>query len=250
MKRTFLVVFLTFLLVSIALSQSWPNLTTIDVGGGNSCGIDGAAQPNTEKAKLNNLKNRFRLPNQPFTPITFTQLQGLNQGHLQGKKIVGYPESSNPNNKRAVSLEGYVNKVFVAGCSTGESCNCGSQEDTICDTHIDVLPTKNTYHKHGHNTYIVEVTQRIRLLASKGLLTSNIGNDWSTGGPDGKSALKKLVGHRVRFSGYLYFDTDHANETWMGDPADKAGKKKQGKPNNWRETAWEVHPVMKIEVLD
>lgn len=245
MKRIFLVAFLIFLLVPIGLSQSWPDLTTIDVGN-KMCGIDGAAQQNSEKAKLNNLKNRFRLPNQPFTPITFTQLQALNQGRLKGKNIVEYPDSSNPNNKRAVSLEGYVNKVAVGGCSSGESCNCGSQENTICDTHIDVLPTKNTKHKDGHNTYIVEITQRIRLLAGKGLLTSNIGSgkDWST------DNLKQLEGHRVRFSGYLYFDTDHANETWMGDPADKAGTKKNGKPNNWRETAWEVHPVMKIEVLD
>lgn len=243
MKRTFLIVFLTFLLVSVGIAQSWPDLSTIDVGN-KSCGMDGAGQPNSEKAKLNNLKNRFRLPNPPFTPITFTQLQGLNQGRLQGKKIVAYPESSNSNNKRAVSLEGYVNKVFVGGCEFGESCNCGSQKDTICDTHIDVLPTKNTSHKNGHNTYIVEVTQRARLLASQGLLTSNIGNDWSTAG------LQQLKGHRVRFSGYLYFDTDHANEAWVADPGDKAGKKKRGKPNNWRETCWEIHPVMKIEVLD
>ena len=244
MKRTSLIVSLTLLLVSFGIAQSWPDLSTIDVGN-KMCGLDGAAG-NAEKARLNSLKNRFRLPNEPFKPITFTELQALNQGRLKGKNIVEYPESSNKNNKRAVSLEGYVQRVSVGGCSSGESCNCGSQVKTICDTHIDVLPTKNTKHKNGHNTYVVEVTQRIRLLASKGLLTSNINNsnDWST------ENLKQLEGHRVRFSGYLYFDTDHANETWMGDPADKAVDKKTGKPNNWRETAWEVHPVMKIEVLN
>lgn len=248
MKKTVVVVLLSFILVSIGAvspsAQSWPNLTTIDIGGGKTCTIDGSAQANTEKARLNNLKNRFHLPDKPFKPITFAQLRALNQGRVKGNKLVEYPASSNPNNKRAVSLEGYVNRVFVAGCSFGESCNCGSQDSAICDTHIDVLPTKNTYYKNGHNTYIVEVTQRGRLLASQGLLTSDIGNDWSTAG------LKQLEGRRVRFSGYLYFDTDHAKEAWAGDPADKVGKRKKGKPNNWRETAWEVHPVMKIEVLD
>jgi hypothetical protein len=244
MKRILPVLLLAFLLVSIGVSQqSWPDLTTIDVGN-KSCSIDGAAQPNTEKAKLNDLKNRFRLPAQPFKLITFAQLQALDQGHIQGTKIVGYPASSNPNNQRAVSLEGYVRRVSVGGCSSGESCNCGAQEGAICDTHINVLPSETTIDKDGHNTYIVEITQRTRILASKGLLSSNIGNDWST------DKLKPLEGHRVRFSGYLYFDTDHVGEAWVSDPDDTVGPKKNGKPNNWRETCWEVHPVMKIEVLN
>ena len=63
-----------------------------------------------------------------------------------------------------------------------------------------------------------------------------------------------MRGHRVRFSGFLYFDTDHAQEAWVNDPDNEIGGKKDRKGrwigNNWRETAWEVHPVMKIEVLD
>jgi hypothetical protein len=225
-----------------------PDLTVIDVGG-KSCGIDGAGAPGSEKAKLNDLKNRFRLPSGNFTPVSFDELLGLPQGvpDAQRKHIINFPGSSDPNNQRAVSLEGFVKRVFVGGCAThgntgGESCNCNTTVQTICDTHINVIPDKNTNDSNGHNTFIVEVTQRMRLLAAKGLLGS-IGNDWSTA-----TLKQKIEGHRVRFSGFLFFDTDHAGQAWVSDPSDTIHSGTKG--DNFRQTCWEVHPVMKIEVLD
>ncbi|SRR6266545_674651 len=159
----------------------------------------------------------------------------------------GSKESSDENNERAVTIEGYIVSVMTGGCSSGESCNCKTQIPKYCDTHINVLPDEDTDKKSGRNVYVVEVTRRIRILASKGLLSSNIGNDWST------AALSKLERHRVRFSGYLYFDTDHSQEAWVNDPENKIGFKKVNgrlKGNNWRQTAWEIHPVMAIKRLD
>src|SRR5438034_7449727 len=81
------------------------DLTTINVGGNKMCGIDGAGAPGSEKAKLNDLKNRFRLPTGSFQPITFDELLALNQGHQNAthKKIIGFPNSGDPNNQRAVT---------------------------------------------------------------------------------------------------------------------------------------------------
>lgn len=230
---------LIFILVVMA-EPAWPDLTTINVGVNKTCSVDGAAAPGSEKARLNRLKNRFQLPSVPVTQITLNQLLALNQGHIQGQHIVGFPDSSAADNQRAISFEGYVLRVSTGGCEAGESCNCKTQETPFCDTHIDVLPAKNTNHAGGRNVYIVEITQRIRILAKQGLLNSNIGsNTWST------AILKaKLEGHRVRFSGFLYFDTDHATEAWVSDPDDVIGG------DNWRQTAWEVHPVMRIQVLN
>jgi hypothetical protein len=226
---------------------TWPNLTNINVGNPQMCNIDGAAQHGTEKAKLNDLKNRFRLPNGSFETVTFDGLLAMKQGHIGGDTIVDFPGSSDLGNTKAVTLEGYGNRVSVGGCASGESCNCKSQNSAFCDTHIDVYPDKNSVTSDGHNMFVVEITQRSRLLAGQGLLSSNVGNDWST------VILKpKLEKHRVRFSGYLYFDTDHSNEAWASDPDDKVKKvDSHGKVTwgNWRQTCWEVHPVMKIEVL-
>jgi hypothetical protein len=228
----------------------WPNLTTLNNfpnPSGNNCTIDGAAQPGSEKAKLNDLKNRFRLPTGPFQSISFGDLLALNQGHVitvnHKKKIVGFPTSSNPNNQRAVTLTGFVQLVFVGGCERhgtggGESCNCNTTVNTLCDTHINVLPQQGVNSAGGRNTYIVEVTERSRRLAAQGLLASNIGNDWST------ATLKsKLEGHVVEFSGFLFFDTDHAGQAWKSDPHNNIDG------DNFRQTAWEVHPVMGIRLV-
>lgn len=235
----------------------WPDLTFIKVGPNKTCGLDGAAG-DQEKARLNNFKNRFRLPSTDFESFTFEDLLALNQGKPNnvGNEIVDFPNSSDHNNQRAVTIEGYVDSVSVGGCSSGESCNCKTQIPQYCDTHINVLPDENTDKTGGRNVYVVEVTRRIRILASKGLLSSNIGNNWST------TALTQLEGHRVRFSGYLYFDTDHSQEAWVNDPENHIGFKKDqnghflrdasGRKigNNWRQTAWEIHPVMAIKVID
>lgn len=87
--------------------------------------------------------------------------------------------------------------------------------------------------------FVGETTDRIRRLASQGLLESNIGNDWSN------RVLKAAMNGRwVRVSGWLFYDKEHALESWNVDPDDDTGR------SNKRGTAWEIHPIMAIEVLD
>jgi hypothetical protein len=80
------------------------------------------------------------------------------------------------------------------------------------------------------------VTERFRRLAAAGLLRSNIGNDWST-----PTLRAKLLRKWVRFYGWLFFDTDHFDQAWGIDSDNTIGG------SNFRETCWEIHPVMGIE---
>lgn len=60
-------------------------------------------------------------------------------------------------------------------------------------------------------------------------------NGWSE-----ESLQNQLVGHWCEFEGWMYFDVGHAEESENISP---------GKPDNWRATAWEIHPVTKITVI-
>jgi hypothetical protein len=216
-----------------AAEGQWPNLDVLDNypnPHGNSCGLNGAAAAGSEKGASNALKNRYRLPESGFASTGLTDIIGLPVG-----TALGPPDSHDPNNERAVSVVGYVLGLRPGGVE-GESCNCRATGINQVDTHIELVLDPGNTDPSGRGMVVVEVTERVRRLAAKGLLQSNIGSDWSL------AQLKaKLPGHWVRFEGWLFYDADHHLESWRVDPADGLGKP------NWRETCWEVHPVMGIE---
>ena len=81
----------------------------------------------------------------------------------------------------------------------------------------------------GFDRVIVEVTPRWRRWAREH------GVDWCL------EALKGLVGKRVHVEGWLLFDLEHGDESENTQP---------GRPENWRRTAWELHPVTAIQVTE
>src|SRR5689334_15556234 len=56
----------------------------------------------------------------------------------------------------------------------------------------------------------------------------------------GETLPRQLVGHWCEFEGWMYFDVGHAEESENISP---------GKHDNWRATAWEIHPVTKFAVI-
>jgi hypothetical protein len=117
-------------------------------------------------------------------------------------------------NTRAARIQGEVIDVAYA---RPEATNCFNP----CrrDIHILVATRKGTT-KQEH--VVVEVTPNLR-------------NDWSE-----ETLQKQLVGHWCEFEGWLYFDAGHAEESENISP---------GKPDNWRATAWEIHPVTRLAVI-
>ena len=233
-------------LVSAHRQAPWPDLRVLSSypnPSGDTCGPEGAASPESEKGKSNALKNRWKLPvGGKFEKLDFVSFSRLPLG--QGDAA---PKASDPTNGRAVFIEGYVKEVKPGG-SRGESCNCNATGKSQIDAHIELVPDGSgpeVTDSTGKGMIVVEVTERSRRLAAAGLLSGSkagqpgaIGLDWST-----KHLRARLKGRRVRFAGWLYYDPDHHLESWKADPQDMRGRA------NWRETGWEIHPVMGIRVL-
>jgi hypothetical protein len=123
---------------------------------------------------------------------------------------------------RAARVEGYVLAVWDAN---PEAANCFSLRRR--DTHIELALAADA---PPRARVTVEVTPRVRDWAARQ------GLDWS------EAALRRtLIGRLVRISGWLFYDAAHADESENTRPGDE---------DNWRATAWEIHPVTAIDVID
>ncbi len=122
-------------------------------------------------------------------------------------------DSSRWSNDRAARVQGQVIDVAYA---RPEATNCFNP----CrrDIHI-VIARQNGAAKTEQ--VVVEVTPNLRESSEQTLQA-------------------QLVGHWCEFEGWLYFDAGHAEESENIHPQ---------RPDNWRATAWEIHPVTKITIL-
>lgn len=161
--------------------------------------------------ELHRLKNRTALP-QPadFDPrVTLDAL--LQRGD----------DTNRWSTDRAARVQGLVIDVAYAG---SEAANCF--HPCRRDIHI-LITTRPGAPKNEH--VVAEVTPKL------GDWAAARGIDWSE-----QTLQAQLVGHWCEFEGWLYFDAGHAEESENIAP---------GNPENWRATAWEVHPITKITVI-
>jgi len=123
---------------------------------------------------------------------------------------------------RAARVQGLVIDVAYAGA---EATNCFNP----CrrDIHILIAMQKDA---PKNAQVVVEVTPNLRdWAAAQGI-------DWS------EQALQtQLVGHWCEFEGWLYFDIAHDEDSENVVP---------GNRENWRATAWEIHPVTQIRIIN
>jgi len=160
---------------------------------------------------LHRLKNRTALPQAADFDSRVTLAALLERGDDTKRWSVD----------RAARIQGEVIDVAYA---RPEATNCFSP----CrrDIHIAIADQKVA---PKSEQLIVEVTPRFRdWAAAQGI-------NWSA------EALKtQLVGHWCEFEGWLYFDVGHVEESENVAP---------GNADNWRATAWEIHPLTKITVI-
>ena len=119
---------------------------------------------------------------------------------------------------QGVEITGYVVSVSPGGSQ--ESCNCGRKD--LQDIHIDVVLKKSDA-ANNRKHFIVEITPKFQVTLGKL-----------------KDVRKQIKGKWVKFTGWLFYDSIHADEAENTAP---------GRDGNWRATAWEVHPVSKFEIV-
>ncbi len=143
-----------------------------------------------------------------------------------------------------VSLTGYL---VLAYAGPPETTNCGSVD--FHDWHLEVFerPQDHPPEVGDATPIIVETTPRLQnSLYQAGVrleqLAALMRRPDMTYEPTGHPA------RRVRFTGYLLWDDDHNGAADIGPRI--TTKAKNGYNQPWRSTAFEIHPVLKIEALD
>jgi len=171
------------------------------------CGMEGSATSARLKA-LNRLKNRYTAPqaNEINHSISLSAILAPGNDTTRWSSISG------------AEITGYVFDVKPGG---GETCNCGKTDPVHTDAHIELVlsPTDSA----ATRRVVVEVTPRMRAIMAASE------TNWST------TTLRKQLLHKwVKVRGWITFDAQHANAAENTNP---------GGANNWRATAWEIHPV-------
>ena len=185
-------------------------LVTLGLVLAQDCPSPGIGLTSSQRA-LHRLKNRTAIP-QPTdfdTRVTLDQL--LQPGNDRDRWSTD----------RAARIQGYVIDVENAGA---EAANCFHP----CRRDIHIL-ISNRKDATKSQQVVLEVTPKL------GDCATEQGLDWSE-----KTLQAQLIGHWVEFEGWLYFDAGHAEEAENTAP---------GNPENWRATAWEIHPITKITVI-
>jgi hypothetical protein len=168
-----------------------------------------AITPTTRK--LHGLKNRTAIPQSADFDFQITLDALLQRGDDRNRWSTD----------RAARVQGLVIDVAHAG---SEAANCFNP----CRRDIHIL-IANRKEAPKTEQVVLEVTPNLRDWAAAQ------GMDWT------EPALKaQLIGRWTEFEGWLYFDVGHAEDSENISP---------GNPENWRGTAWEVHPITKITVI-
>jgi hypothetical protein len=179
----------------------------------NDCPMEGNAV-RADIRQSNRLKNRFTAPQLGEIDGTIT-LAGLLQSGDDDTRF---------SNDVGATVVGYVYDVKAG---SAESVNCGATTVAFKDTHIEV--TLNDTDTDETRRFIAEVTPKWRAhMADRG-------EDWSNVG------LRDLIeGRCAEITGWMFWDKHHRGDAENTDP---------GAGNNWRATAWEIHPVTAIRVV-
>ena len=144
-----------------------------------------------------------------------------------------------------VSLTGYL---VLAYPGPGESTNCGNVD--FHDWHLEILdkPLDHPPQPGDRTPIICEITPRTQNpIYHDGIRVQDLAAFFRR-----NDMIYESTGHKaqkIRLTGYLLWDDEH------NDPTKDVGTRIRSIARNryhhpWRSTAWEIHPVIRIERAD
>jgi hypothetical protein len=239
---------------SISATAQLPELTNLDLSGWDCMTqLEGAARTQDGKER-NQQKNRG--------PIELTGMNNFVSLDIPAflARVAEYDLRIQKNHRRElapeqkeqiaalerqiVSLTGWL---VLAHQGIPESTNCRSQQ--FLDWHLELSPAPVDHPAQiGDPTPVIcEITPRTQgLLYRSGVRIQKLAAFIRL--PDNSFQPTGAKVHKIRVTGYLLWDDEHNKANSDIGPTIQWFSK-EGYHHPWRLTAWEVHPVMKIEDL-
>lgn len=202
---------------------------------------------------------RNRLKNRSATDVSGAALKSFDipgflryvgdlDAQTKGKrrKDLVLPEKQKINGleKEMVQLTGYLGLAYAG---PPESTNCGNGD--FHDWHLEIVekPPDHAPKPGDPTSLICEITPRTQ----RAIYQDNIRIQALAGFFRRADLEYESTGHKaqkIRVTGYLLWDDEHNGSADVGTTIQRVGANKYHNP--WRLTAWEIHPVIKIERLD
>lgn len=202
---------------------------------------------------------RNKLKNRSATDFTNLNLQDLSvsafvQSVAQFDALTAYKRRKDlspaerqqlgPLEKDIVQVTGYLGVAYVG---PPETTNCGSVD--FHDWHLEIFekPIDHAPQPGDTTPIICEITPRTQ----NAIFGDNIRIQELTAFFRRADTIYESTGHparKIRVIGYRLWDDDHNGRADVGTKITKRAP--NGYHNPWRQTAWEIHPVIKIIPLE
>src|SRR5438094_3925713 len=212
---------------------------------------EGTAQ-SQEARERNRMKNRWLVNLSGFAVESLDTASFLKkvreydsriQGKYRGDLTAAQREELDSCENQIVSLTGWL---VLAYAGPPETTNCASA--TFHDWHLEIFENPSDHAPRvGDPTRIIcEITPRTeRVIYRDNVRIRSLTEFFRL--PDVSYQATGHAACKVRVTGYLLWDDDHNGSADVGSTIQDFSN--NGFHHPWRSTAWEIHPVIKIEVV-
>ena len=204
---------------------------------------DEGSAKSQEARERNRMKNRWLVNLSGFAVESLDTVSFLKkvreydlliQGRHRGGLTAAQREELDADENQIVSLTGWL---VLAYAGPPETTNCGEMFEKPSDHAPQV----------GDPTPIIcEITPRTeRIIYREGVRLQSLAGFLRL--PDASYKARGHQAQNVRVTGYLLWDDEHNASADAGSTIQRFGRNGLHQP--WRSTAWEIHPVMKVELI-